>query len=63
MVLFLFFLPLSSFVLSWMAKVVEGLIAKLDAQFPKQAIVDVAGIVYPQYWLQVDVGCDISLTS
>jgi hypothetical protein len=25
--------------------------------------VDVAGIVYPQYWLQVDVGCDISLTS
>jgi hypothetical protein len=30
-----------------MAKATKGLIVKLDAQFPKQTIVDVMGIVYP----------------
>jgi hypothetical protein len=43
------FLPLSCFVLCWMAKVVEGLIVELDAQFPKQGVMDAMGIVYPQY--------------
>jgi hypothetical protein len=32
-----------------MAKAVEGLIVKLDARFLEQAIMDVMGIVYPQY--------------
>jgi hypothetical protein len=36
---------LSCFVLCWMAKDAEGLIIELDAQFPKQAIMDVMGIV------------------
>ncbi len=43
--LVLIFLPLSCFVLCWMAKDAEGLIIELDAQFPKQAIMDVMGIV------------------
>ncbi len=38
--LFKFFLPLSYFVLCWMAKATKGLIVKLDAQFPEQAIMD-----------------------
>jgi len=37
-----------------MAKVVEDLIVGLDAQFPRQAVVDVMGIVYPQYWLETN---------
>jgi hypothetical protein len=37
-----------------MAEVAKGLIAKLDAQFCKQGVMDAMGIVYPQYWLQVD---------
>jgi hypothetical protein len=32
-----------------MAKVVKGLIAELDTRFLEQAIMDVMGIVYPQY--------------
>jgi hypothetical protein len=32
-----------------MAKVMKGLIAKLDTQFPKPSIMDVMGIVYPQF--------------
>jgi hypothetical protein len=47
-------LPLSCFVLCWMAKVAEDLIVGLDAQFPKQAVMDAMGIVYPQYWLQTN---------
>jgi hypothetical protein len=35
-----------------MAKVAKDLIVGLDAQFPKQAVMDAMGIVYPQYWLQ-----------
>jgi hypothetical protein len=49
MVFFLIFLPLSCFVLCWMADVAKGLITELDARFPKQAIMDAMGIVYPQY--------------
>jgi hypothetical protein len=30
-----------------MAKALEGLIVKLNAQFPKQVIMDAMGIVYP----------------
>jgi hypothetical protein len=30
-----------------MAKVAEGLIIKLDAQFPEQVIMDAMGILYP----------------
>ncbi len=45
--LFLIFLLLSCFVLCWMAKALEGLIVKLNAQFPKQVIMDAMGIVYP----------------
>jgi hypothetical protein len=47
--LFLIFLPLSCFVLCWMAEIAEGLIVELDARFPEQGIMDVMGIVYPQY--------------
>jgi hypothetical protein len=53
--LFLIFLPLSCFILYWMAEAVKGLIVKLDAQFLEQVVMDAMGIVYPQYWLQVDV--------
>jgi hypothetical protein len=49
-----FFLPLPCFVLCWMAKVVEGLIVELDAQFLEQAIMDAMEIVHPQYWLQAN---------
>jgi hypothetical protein len=38
-----------------MAKAVKGLITKLDARFFEQAVMDAMGIVYPQYWLQLDV--------
>jgi hypothetical protein len=38
-----------------MAKVVEGLIVKLNACFFEQSILDAMGIVYPQYWLQANV--------
>jgi hypothetical protein len=30
-----------------MVKATKGLIVKLDAQFPEQAIIDAMGIVYP----------------
>jgi hypothetical protein len=30
------------------------LIAKLDAQFLEQAVLDAMGAIYPQYWLQVN---------
>ncbi len=43
--LFYLFIPLSCFVLCWMAKATKGLIAKLHKQFPEQAIMDVMGIV------------------
>jgi hypothetical protein len=33
----------------WATKVVKGLILELDAQFLEQSILDVVGIVYPQY--------------
>ncbi len=32
-----------------MAEIAEGLIVELDARFPEQGIMDVMGIVYPQY--------------
>jgi hypothetical protein len=38
-----------------MVEVVEGLITKLDAQFLEQVVMDVMGIVDPQYWLQLYV--------
>jgi len=44
--LFLIFLPLSCFVLCWMAEIAEGLIVELDARFPEQGIMDVMGIVF-----------------
>jgi hypothetical protein len=37
-----------------MAKAVEDLIVGLDAQFPRQVVMDAMGIVYPQYWLQTN---------
>jgi hypothetical protein len=37
------------------ANVVEGLIAKLNVHFFEQSVLDVMGIVYPQYWLQENV--------
>jgi hypothetical protein len=37
-----------------MVEAVEGLRAKLDAQFVEHVAMDVMGIVYPQYWLQAD---------
>jgi hypothetical protein len=50
--LFLIFLPLLCFVLSWMVEVAKGLIAKLDARFLKQAVVDVKwGLFIP------NIGC------
>jgi hypothetical protein len=33
------------------AKVVEGLIVELNARFFEQFVLDIMGIVYPQYWL------------
>jgi hypothetical protein len=29
----------------------KGYIAKLDAWFPKQFVLDALGMVYPQYWI------------
>jgi hypothetical protein len=50
--LFLIFLPLLCFVLSWMVEAAKGLIAKLDARFLKQAVVDVKwGLFIP------NIGC------
>ncbi len=39
--------------------VVTQLINELDNWFPQCASLDVVGIVYPQYWLQLE--CDASL--
>jgi hypothetical protein len=33
----------------------KKLILELDVQFLEQSILDVMGIVYPQYWLQIYV--------
>jgi len=30
------------------------LIVELDVRFPKQVVLDAMGVIYPQYWLQVD---------
>jgi hypothetical protein len=37
-----------------LAKAATRLIVELDVQFLKQAVLDAMGVIYPQYWLQVD---------
>jgi hypothetical protein len=43
------------FIVCCVVKVANSLTKELTSQFPTSYLMDVMGVMYPQYWLQVDV--------
>jgi hypothetical protein len=42
------------FIVCCVVGVVDSLTKELTNQFPTSYLMDVMGVIYPQYWLQVD---------